>query len=178
MNNIIQMMKSFDIKGKGKVLALGGIAFVLLAVCVLLPSEEKTNQTEGAQTVSSDKLTQSLEKRLQRILVDLDGVGEVKVMITLESCYENVYAVGENQSANHDGAKTDWTSEETYITVKKGSSTEECLVVKVYEPVVRGVAVVAQGAQNISVKKAITDTVCAVFSVSSTRVSVEPMAKE
>ena len=58
------------------------------------------------------------------------------------------------------------------MIVKSGSGTEECLVVKVYEPVVKGVAVVAEGADNAQVKKAITETVCALFDISTNKVSV------
>ena len=49
-------------------------------------------------------------------------------------------------------------------------------MVKVYEPAIKGVAVVAQGADNIKVKNAIIQTVCAVFNISSARVSVEKMS--
>jgi stage III sporulation protein AG len=61
------------------------------------------------------------------------------------------------------------------VIVKQGSNNEECLVIKVYEPRVKGVAVIAQGADNINVKQAITDTVCALFDISSASVSVEKM---
>ena len=48
-------------------------------------------------------------------------------------------------------------------------------MIKVYEPTVKGVAVVAEGADNINVKTAITDTVCALFDISTAQVSVEKM---
>ena len=97
-------------------------------------------------------------------------------MLTLESSYENVFAKG--YSTKEDKGETDEKKEfqEEYIIIKNGSSNEECLVVKVYEPAIKGVAVVAQGADNIKVKNAITQTVCALFNISSARVSVEKMS--
>ena len=106
------------------------------------------------------------------ILEKIDGAGEVEVMITLESCYENVYAKGYSTQSDVDEAGAQSQITEEYVIVKNGSSTEECLVVKVYEPKIKGVAVVAEGADNAQVKKAITDTVCALFDISSNKVSV------
>ena len=48
-------------------------------------------------------------------------------------------------------------------------------MVKVYEPTVKGVAIVAEGADDVNVKTAITETVCALFGISSAKVSVEKM---
>ena len=67
---------------------------------------------------------------------------------------------------------------EEYIIVKKGSNNEECLVVKVYEPTIKGVAVISEGADSIKVKTAITDTVCALFDISTAQVSVEKMSEK
>ena len=98
-------------------------------------------------------------------------------MITLESCYENVYAIKESYVEERDDASSKKESEEEYILVKNGSSNEECLLVKVFEPQIKGVAVVAEGADSSSVKNAITQTVCALFNISSAKVSVEKMEK-
>lgn len=94
-------------------------------------------------------------------------------MITLENCYENVYAKGYNEKQDSEENSQKYESEEDYIIVKNGSNNEECLVIKVYEPTVKGVAVIAEGAGNAKVKNAITQTVCALFDIDSTKVSVE-----
>ena len=61
------------------------------------------------------------------------------------------------------------------MIVKNGSGVEECLVVKVFEPKIKGVAVICQGGDDLAVKKAITETVCALFDISSASVSVTKM---
>ena len=93
-------------------------------------------------------------------------------MITLESCYENVYAKGYTNKSEESEREESAEMTEEYVIVKQGANNEECLVIKVYEPRVKGVAVIAQGADNINVKQAITDTVCALFDISSASVSV------
>ena len=75
------------------------------------------------------------------------------------------------------GESREVETDEEYITVKKGSNNEECLIVKVYEPSIKGVAVVAEGADSPAVKKAITETVSAVLSISSAKISVEKMSE-
>ena len=94
-------------------------------------------------------------------------------MVTLDNCFEIVYATSYDTKTQEDDNKTQSENQEEYVIVKKGSNNEECLVVKVYEPQVKGVAVVAEGADSVYVKRAITETVCALFDISSAKVSVE-----
>ena len=96
-------------------------------------------------------------------------------MITLENCYENVFAKGYKEKNDNKTDSQKSESEEEYIIIKNGSNTEECLVVKVLQPTVKGVAVIAQGAGNAQVKTAITQTICALFDISTAKVSVEKM---
>lgn len=152
---------------------------VLLSLFFLASDGEGESITQKTDTSDfSAEYTKALEKKLEKLLSGIEGAGEVRVMISLESCYENVYL----SETSDDEKRTDTSSEikkdEQYVTLKKGTSTEECVVVKVYEPVVRGVAVAAEGAGSELVKKSLTDTVCAVFSISSTRVSVEKLSKQ
>lgn len=152
------------------------VALLLLILGLAFDKGEGAAEGEGAATgVSAGEYTEYTEKRLEKLLSGIEGAGEVDVMISLESCYENVYLKETVQNEKKNDSLSEITSEEEYITVKKGASTEEGLIVKVYEPKVRGVAVVAEGADSAAVKKAITDAVCAVFSISSARVSVESM---
>lgn len=162
---------------------VGLIAVCVMMLAVILLSEVFTEESEVTASTDDTALysaqyIESTEKELEAILSKINGAGKVKVMITLESCYENVYAVGENSSVEQDGDSYQSETQEDYIIIKNGSSTEECLIVKVYQPVVKGVAVVAEGAGNASVKNALTQAVCALFDISSTKVSVEKMTND
>ncbi len=167
----------------GLKLSKKNIAMIILAVAALLlllfsefsAENQKEKATEENATVYAEDYIKETEKRLESVLGDVSGAGKVKVMITLESCYENVYAKGYTSKSKADENEESEETAEEYVIVKQGSNNEECLVVKVYEPRVKGVAVIAQGADNINVKQAITDTVCALFDISSASVSVEKM---
>ena len=139
---------------------------------------ENNNETVSKEDteVYSSQYIKTTEKELEELLENINGAGEVKVMITLETCYENVFAKGYNEKNDNKTDSYKSESEEEYIIIKNGSNNEECLVVQVYEPTVKGVAVIAQGGGNIQVKNAITQTVCSLFDISTAKVSVEKMA--
>lgn len=160
--------------------------FLIVAVAVLVlllffselsGGDTKKEVADENTTVYADEYIKETEKKLEEVLSDVSGAGKVKVMITLESCYENVYAKGYTSKTQVGENENDKEMAEEYIIVKQGSNNEECLVVKVYEPRVKGVAVIAQGADNINVKNAITETICALFDISSASVSVEKMVE-
>lgn len=156
-------------------LIMAGAVLLLLVFTEFSGEEQKGEKTEDNATVYAADYIKETEKRLENMLGDVSGAGKVKVMITLDSCYENVYAKGYSSKSKESENEESEESAEEYVIVKQGSNNEECLVVKVYEPRVKGVAVIAQGADDIYVKKAITETVCALFDISSASVSVEKM---
>ena len=168
MNEFISKLKKIKLKEKQIVLLVLSAAMVFLIVVndFLKSSNEEKADISNTSEFSLQYIDKT-QKELERILSDISGAGKVSVMITLENCYENVYS----QSQKDNGSQVD----EEYIVVKKGSNNEECLLVKVYEPTIKGVAVVAEGAGSIEVKNAITQTVCALFNISSVKVSVEKM---
>lgn len=177
MNSVLKKIKSLNIGKKNVALII--LAVVMLFMLVLsefVNGFQKTESLNEDGTVNSQKYIQQTEKELELILGKINGAGKVEVMLTLETSYENVFAKG--YSTKEDKGEKDEKKEfqEEYIIIKNGSSNEECLVEKVYEPAIKGVAVVAQGADDIKVKNAITQTVCALFNISSARVSVEKMS--
>ena len=176
MNDILENLKNLKIGKKNLILvAIAIFIMVLLLVSEFLTPENTENISKENTEIYSSQYIEKTEKELEALLENISGAGEVKVMITLENCYENVFAKGysEKNDSKTDSQKSE--SEEEYIIIKNGSNNEECLVVKVYEPTVKGVAVIAQGAGNTQVKNAITQTVCALFDISTAKVSVEKM---
>ena len=176
MNDILENLKNLKIGKKNLILvAIAIFIMVLLLVSEFLTPENTESISKENTEIYSSQYIEKTEKELEALLENISGAGEVKVMITLENCYENVFAKGysEKNDSKTDSQKSE--SEEEYIIIKNGSNNEECLVVKVYEPTVKGVAVIAQGAGNTQVKIAITQTVCALFDISTAKVSVEKM---
>jgi len=154
------------------------LAVILLVVSEFATNEKETSELDVKTGISSTEYIENQEEKLEELLQKIDGAGEVEVMITLESCYENVYlkdSTLKTQSTNDDFKEE---QEENYIMAKTGSNTQSGVIIKVFEPVVKGVAVVATGGDNEKIKMAIIETVSAVFNINSTNISVEKMKPE
>ncbi len=174
MNDLFKNIKNIKLSKKNMVLISSAVLimfFLLGSEYINADSTETVSREDTAQYAT--QYIEKTEEELETLLETISGAGDVKVMITLENCYENVYAKGYNEKQNQNSQQ--YELDEEYIIVKKGSNNEECLVVKVYEPTIKGVAVIAEGGGNVQVKNAITQTVCALFDISSAKVSVEKM---
>ncbi len=171
MNDIKNKLKSLpDNKKRVLLIVIGVVSLVFLVIFESADSTKKEVNTERVNTLP-EVYIENTEKQLKSILSQVADAGEVHVMITLESCYENVYAKDYTSKIEEQKDSSDSDIVEELVVVKN-SNGEEGVVVKVYEPVIKGVAVVCEGADNIKVKSAITETVCALFDISSAKVSV------
>ncbi len=176
MNEIKENFKSLLKDKKKMTLIVAGVfAILFLFLSELIPAEKESVSREDNTSEYASRYISNAEKELENILSQISGAGKVRVMITVDSTYENVFAKGYTSSVQENENETKSQTQEEYITVKKGSQNEESLIVKVYEPQIKGVAVVAQGAGDIYVKKAITEAVCALYDISSAKVSVSIM---
>ncbi|MCR4925703.1 MAG: hypothetical protein K5917_05380 [Clostridiales bacterium] len=183
MNNIKEKLKfiSEKIRKDKKVLLAviaGGVLIFALAISEFAVKDNKnqkaregSNETAQSSNINLDNYSSQLENRLAELISSINGVGKVKVMITLESSEKSVYATSEN--IKKDKESEDYDSQ--YILIKSGSSKEEALLINILQPKVRGVAVVCQGADNVYVKQRILDTLSAVLDVNSTHISITPM---
>lgn len=175
-----ELFKNFKIKFPDKkilrLLVIAVICIVFLLMGEFSKSEPVTKNDSLALSQYSREYVQNTQKELKSIIEGIAGAGDVQVMITLENYYENVYAKAYEGQSNNTENDSQESSKETYVTIKNGSNTEECLIVKVYEPQIKGVAVVCSGGDNLNVKKAVTETVCALFGISSAKVSVSKMS--
>ncbi len=176
MNDLFKNLKKLKLGKKNTVLIIVAVLIMLGVLFSEFFAEDSSELvSEQDNAVYSVQYVEKTEKQLEALLEEINGAGEVRVMITLENCYENIYAKGYKQKQDNSDNSQQYESQEEYIIVKNGSNNEECLLIKVLQPTVKGVAVVAQGAGNAQVKAAITQTVCALFDISTAKVSVEKM---
>ena len=103
------------------------------------------------------------EARLEAILSEIDGAGNVSVMVTYYGGTEQSLAYETKSDNNKDSRSEDKTA------VMSGSSP---MIVQELYPKVKGVIVVAQGAGDISVKRELTEAVTAAMGVGASRVKV------
>ena len=175
------------------VLALLGILIMVIALPV--KKEEKTVTKSvltdnGSATIDSENIQEAsggeaeMEKRLEELLRCMDGVGEVKVMITFSSTQEQVVEkdlpVSSSQTSENDAAggsrsimQQDSGQETVYTTGQDG--TKVPYVKKTLSASVEGVTVLAQGGGSAVIQKEITDVIEALFGIAPHKIKVAKM---
>ncbi len=175
------------LKGKNApriVVALGLAGMLLvLASSFMQPGAKKSDKTAQIQpqTLTTEQYTQSLEKRLGDVISSIRGVGEVKIMITLDKSVEYVYAQDTKTSVdrtqdiegNNVYAKQQKeNSEGKYILIDGPEGKRQALLTTSIEPQIKGVVVVCQGADDIKVVAMVTEAVTTALNITSNRVCV------
>lgn len=134
----------------------------------------------GDDDFSSIEMT--LEGKTKEILEKIVGVGAVDVLVTIDSTEEIVVQrnVKDSQElteeSDADGGKrhiTQYTRDGQIVTYE-ASGSEQPIITKKIKPKVRGVLVVARGAENKTVKSLIVDAVEKGLNVPAYRISVVP----
>ncbi|WP_187386531.1 stage III sporulation protein AG [Paenibacillus ihumii] len=137
---------------------------------------------QAAGEGSFDAIEVSLENKTKEILEKIVGVGAVDVLVTVDSTEELV--IGRNtkdtqqltEENDKDGGKrhiTQYTRDGQIVTNEEDGS-EKPIITKKIKPKVRGVLIVARGAENKTVKSLIVDAVEKGLNVPAYRISVVP----
>lgn len=142
---------------------IAGLLLIFIGNTNIKNTGIKSPDTEKHLNVT-DKYVEDLEVRLTQILSKMDGIGEVSVIITADSCIETVYA----QNGRYDSGSL--TEKEYVIIDSNGNDTP--ITVKLVYPKIRGVAIVCQGGSNPINQEKITNLVSSLFDISQNRVYV------
>lgn len=167
MDNILKNITLNTKKYKYFVITLLiGVCFMVLSI----PSSEET------VVVSEDVFdVQEVESRLEDILSKIDKVGNVSVMITMESGARNVYAINTEQSTSENADQTDIKKQSEYVLISQSGGMSQPL--KIYEiyPQIKGVLVVCEGGAITDVKLEILQALRSLCGVSSEKITISKM---
>ena len=103
------------------------------------------------------------------------------VIINYESTAERVPAFSEDRQVSKSDSQdtsSETTSEKSDIATVQGNGASEALIVKENQPEVRGVIVVAQGAEDISVRMNLLNAVTTLLNVSADKVEILKMNQQ
>ncbi|WP_211745163.1 stage III sporulation protein AG [Paenibacillus sp. Marseille-Q4541] len=153
------------------------------------PTDNSVQTTLGSATNDTtpfDTIESAFEDKIKGILEQIVGVGTVDVMVTIDST-EEIVVERNRQDTQQNTEETDANGGKRNITqyTRDGeivtydiSGDETPIVTKKIKPQIRGVLVVAKGAENKVVKDLITEAVEKGLSVESYRISVVPRKQE
>nr|WP_281891004.1 stage III sporulation protein AG [Paenibacillus sp. YYML68] len=125
---------------------------------------------------------EAYQSQLREILTKIVGVGDVEVLVTIESTEEIIVERNLNESEQQTNEKDQHNATRHITSVTRSgevvlyevSEGKKPLVSKTIKPKIRGVLVVAKGAENLTVKKMITEAVERGLDVPAHRISILP----
>lgn len=180
---------------KDQLLILLLVGILLMVIAVPVKNTSKNGSSETYDTGTSDEsgfsisgqgnadmtaYTKNLEQRLAQLLSQIDGAGNVEVMITLKSSSEKVLDkdVESDQETTTErdsqgGTRQTSRSNKKESTIYDGSNTDESpYVSKELSPEVEGVVVLADGGGNAVVKENISGAVQALFDIEPHKIRI------
>ncbi len=115
------------------------------------------------------------EKRLEELLSKIQGVGRVRVMLTMEDSGTKIYAQekSENLEQSDDSTRENRTGAPVVYSASGGG--EEPLLERTRTPCYRGAVIVCDGGGDPEIQLSLLRSMASLLGLSSDRVSVLPM---
>lgn len=142
---------------------------------------ETGRETMTAGSQDTGDYEKYLEEKTVRVLEDVEGVGEVTVMITLKSDGQKIIEKDQSSSSqtteeedSSGGTRSveDQSSDKTSIYEQSSDGASTPYVSKELAPEVEGVVVIADGGDNAVVAQNITEAVQALFGVEAHKIKI------
>ncbi len=177
-------------KQKQTMIRLGGLA--LLGICLLLAGgrmsdtsdlaqQQKVNMVQQSNTaeVSSSAAVAQLERQLAQTLMQVEDAGDVAVQITVHSLGRKEYACDvqktERTTTDTNGDNKQQTTElQENRTVVQSSGQGNALLIEETMPEIRGVLIVADGADQAIVQEQLLHAATTVLQISAEQIIVLP----
>ena len=142
------------------ILGLLGMGCILLSA--LLP--EKPAPTQSAE-VTADDYRKGMESDLTELLEAMEGVGRVRVLVTLAGGEEYHYAKADDRTVSDKQTR----SSESYVTV---GGSREALLERVANPSITGVVVACEGGASPVVQERVNRAVQVACGLPSNRIYI------
>ncbi len=148
------------------------LRFVMIAVCCVLLGiilvigliPKKTTSVAAADTVS--EYVSGVERKLEKLLSEVDGAGKVSVAVSVESGMETVLAMTTTTKETSGGRET--VSTPVLVNGKT-------VVLKEVYPKISGVLIVAEGAGKLAVYNKIQQATLSLLDVKPSQIEILAM---
>lgn len=162
-------MKKMNIAALGKKYKFVILIILVGIVLMMLPTGKKTQATDSAASSTGEVfLLEDMEEKMTDVLSHIQGVGKVRVMLTLKSGSQLHLAEDISRSDRENDTKYD---SET-VTVNRGSGNQEVVVTNTIYPTYQGAVIVCQGADLPAVRLAVAEAVAALTGLSTDKISI------
>lgn len=150
-----------------------GILVLVIGIILMMIPVNGNTKTETQSNPSEPKtdIYYDITKELTETLSQIQGVGDVKIMLTVAAGEQVIYQVDENVSSSETGS----TIQKETVIITGSDRQETALVSYVKPPTYLGVIIVCEGADQPSVKLAVVDAVSKITGLGSDKISVVKM---
>jgi stage III sporulation protein AG len=184
--------KIYDLKNVKEKLSHKSIVIILVVVAFIgifliflsefINPNSKDNTAASSSSENSSSYVKNTEQRLEEIIGTINGVGRVKVMLTVESGVENIYET-DNKNSNEkqqnagqsSNVQENSSNESSHVIVDNSSGGQEALLKKQIQPCILGVVIVCDGGNNSEVKENVIHSVSTALGLPTNRISVNKM---
>lgn len=186
--NLFHLFLNKSAKEKITIVVLAGVLLLVISLPVKKSDDNtqdtKEKQTQESQKMSNEEYAQYLENKLTDILGKVDGVGEIKVFVTIKNTGKKTIA--SDNSLNEQKINETDSSGGSRVTEEKSSSNtnifydtqtgSEPYVTQESMPEVEGIIIVARGGGDGTVAANITSAVEALLNVPTHKIKVLKMS--
>lgn len=146
-----------------------GLLMIILILISDMSGKEKISTDYSSEQISfksANLYAADTESQLHDILVSIEGVGKAKVMLTITSTEEYIFAETAKRGTSQ--------IENNYVILDRGEQ-KEALVKKINNPAIKGVVIVCEGGDDPRVCEKIYKAVSTALDISTGRVYVTEM---
>lgn len=137
-------------------------------VFMLIPTKSSTTTIDETQTsAGTTQKTLSMSQELEQILSHMQGVGDVKVMLTVSAGEKTIFQTDPDISGDSQRHET--------VIVTDSQRAQSGLVQQVNPAVYQGAIIVCHGADSAAVRLAVVEAVARVTGLGADRISVLKM---
>ena len=151
------------------------VLVLLLGIALmLLPFGKKEEAPEAEvqeDTLTDEAYAQALEQRLEDMLCQVSGAGQVRVMLTMQTGSRTEYQT-DTQISN---SETQSQEERKTVILSEGSAYDKAAVSAVQYPRFQGALILCQGADQSTVRLSLVNAVAALTGLSSGQITVIKM---
>ena len=146
---------------------------LVVIIGLILLSIPTKNKGTTVQTVSHSPVqtVPDVAEELTQILQQIQGVGKVRVMLTVSKGEKTEYQQNEDMM----NSENDTSVRKETVIIRDANDGEMALIIQVIPPESLGAIIVCEGADNASVKLAVVEAVSKVTGLRSDHISVLKM---
>lgn len=177
LNKIPVLKKIKNIKHFEIIIALIFVAILLLIYFngFSFGGSSSSSTTVNYALGNNEQFVENLENKLKNVLSNIEGAGNVNVMVSLSSGYEIVIAKSEEEKTtttqNSNGTSSSVTVVTDPIIIEQNGVRQPIILMEVL-PKIKGIIVVSSGADNVKVKLDLLTAVQALVEISTENIQI------